>query len=406
MTTAIPSVTTAPQGRRAAFFGLSRRHAHGFTLLLSLGLMSLATLSATGCVGSSEQRRARPEAAYSGPVTELSGPTAPAFIGRFQTGAEGVTFAWSGSEITLHFKGTAASVDLTDTGRNQYLVLVDGKPLRNKVTPPSGRSAVELVSGLPRGEHTVTLYKLTEPLVGEATLHGFILDKYGEALPTPARSERRIEIIGDSISTGYGNEGNDPACGFSPETENHFVTYGARAARELGAELVTLAWSGRGVFSNRGSTTETETMSVLWERTLPSDAKSAFDFKATPPSAVVINLGTNDYAPEVKDTAPFGPAFDALFASVRGRYPEAHIFITLGPLLRDDATRPSYTEAKTILTGLVDKKKAGGDKRVHFFEFGRVRADEGLGCDYHPTEKTHRRMAGELLGVLKAELGW
>ncbi|HSC89146.1 MAG TPA: SGNH/GDSL hydrolase family protein [Polyangiaceae bacterium] len=337
-----------------------------------------------------------------------SGPNAPLRNGRFVEVKDGLRFAWSGSALAVHFRGTAVSVDASDKGGNHFLVLVDGKPKREKVILPSGRATVELVSGLPRGEHTVTLYRLNEPAVGETTVHGFVLDAYGEALPTPTAPERRLEIIGDSISAGYGNEGPDEKCSFSPETENHFLTYGARASREVGAALTTLAWSGRGVASNRGSTTETETMGVLWTRSLPADPASTWSFSSPAPDAVLINLGTNDFAPEVADIAPFGPAYAKLLDDVRARYPRAQLLVALGPALSDDFPpgRRALSTAREVLRGLVEERTKAGDASVHFLEFARVRPEEGFGCDWHPSVATHTRMAGELVGALRKHLGW
>lgn len=359
------------------------------------------------CVGNQETRRGGPNAASAGPVVEAAGPHAPRWVGRGEDTEAGRRFAWSGSSATVHFRGTALSVDLTDSGQNQFLVLVDGKPLREKVTPVTGRSTVELVKGLPREAHTVTFYRLTEPLVGETVVHQFVLDPYGEPLPTPRALPRRIELLGDSISAGYGNEGTDPSCGFSPETENHFLTYGARAARELDAELVTLAWSGKGVFSNRGSS-DAETYPRLWERVVPQDPASIWDFSAPAPDVVLINLGTNDFAPEVRDTAPFGAAYEALLTQVRARYPAAPILLLVGPSLRDDwpEGRRALSEIRATLQGLAARRAESGDDKIHYFEFAGIRPDEGFGCDFHPSEKTHRRMAAELLSELKRLLGW
>ncbi len=378
------------------------------TRCVALGLLALSALSfGTGCVGGSTERRGGPLAAYDGPVIETKDSSAALFEGRFAFEKEGARFSWSGSAVTIRFRGTSVSAVLEDSGKNRFLVLVDGKPLKEKVVAPDGRATVPLVKGLVRGEHTVTLYKLTEPLVGETKLLGFVLDAYGEPLPSPPAKERRILLIGDSISTGYGNEATDPALGFDPNTENHYLTYGARAARELGASLTTVAWSGRGVHSNRGSTTETKTMKDLWKSVLPESSRDReVSNDSERPDVVLVNLGTNDFAPEVADTTPFRARFTELLTEIRALHARAEIVVCVGPLLTDHYP-PGKKALSTVLGELsaeVDARRTAGDERISLLQFGAPRADEGLGADYHPTEKTHRRMAAELIAFLKPRL--
>lgn len=370
-----------------------------------LHISLLAAFIALGCVGSSADHRGGIAAAYDGPVVNATSDRV-LLTGRFQKTEEGVRASWSGSTVTLRFRGTAASVDLTEHGDNHYLVLVDGKPTERRLVPVRGRSVVELVRGLPHGEHTVSLYKLTEPLVGDITVHGFVLDRSGEALPPPAAEGKRMLLIGDSISAGYGNEDTDPLHGFSPETENHYVTYGARAARELGASLTTVAWSGKGVFSNRGD--HGETMNELWERTLPSSPNAPSPPDSLPPELILINLGTNDFAPEEPEVAPFGPAYEKLLTDVRGTYKEARIIVCVGPMLTDDYPegKRALTTVRAVLGKLVEDHRSGGDQRIHYLEFPHAPAAEGLGADYHPSAATHLRMASELVTFVRTLGAW
>ena len=43
---------------------------------------------------------------------------------------------------------------------------------------------------------------------------------------------------------------------------------------------------------------------------------------------------------------------------------------------------------------------------MHYLDYGGVRANEGLGCDYHPTIATQRRMAETLTAALRETLHW
>jgi len=185
--------------------------------------------------------------------------------GRFDRSApDELVFAWSGSRISARFSGTSAGAIFDDAaGKNQLAVIVDGKLGPAKLSVKRGEHAYLLAAGLGPGEHEVTVHRLTEANVGETKFLGFRFGSDGKLLSYAASPARRIEVIGDSISTGYGNEGEDKNCHFSPQTENHYLTYEAIAARNLGAELVTTAWSGKGIFSNRGSTVDIVVMPVL-----------------------------------------------------------------------------------------------------------------------------------------------
>jgi hypothetical protein len=333
---------------------------------------------------------------------DAEAPAAPGvrFIGRVDTSdAAGARFAWSGTGIVARFAGSEIAVRMN--GAQQYTVLIDGE-LQPKLTTTGGADA--LASGLAPGEHTVEIYRRTEANQGQSQFLGFELGA-GELLAPPAASERRVEIIGDSISAGYGNEGTSATCPFSPDTENHYLTYGAIAARNVGAELVTLAWSGKGVVCNYGDDPAscTDPMPVYYGRTLPDRADSTWDFSLFQPQAVVINLGTNDMSTASDPSEQeFTSAYVELLTRVRTAYPEALILCTVGPLLNGT----DLTSARAHIDAAVQQRLSAGDDNVKTFELQPADAADGYGCDYHPSLRTHERMAEVLTTTLQTELGW
>jgi lysophospholipase L1-like esterase len=309
----------------------------------------------------------------------------------------GPRFAWSGSGMLARFSGTSVGVRLT--GAQQYTVLIDGA-LQPKLT--STGDLDPLASDLALGEHTVEVYRRTEANQGEAQFLGFDFGA-GQLLAPPPAAEHRIEIIGDSISAGYGDEGTLP-CGFSPDTENHYVTYGAIAARNLDADLVTVAWSGKGVVCNYGDDAAacTDPMPIYYDRILPDRADSVWSFASYQPQAVVINLGTNDFSTTVDPaSADFETAYAALLERVRAAYPDAFILCTVGPLLGG----ADLTTARAAISGGVAAFEAAGGSNVRAWEMN-VTNGEPPGCDYHPNLATHQAMADALTAELQAELGW
>ncbi len=379
-----------------------------------LASATLATiLFATGCASIKGLSRKALQLDSTAGDADLDGDTFVAGVrteGRFDRSDKSeLVFAWSGSVIAARFTGTSAGVVLEDAqGKNQFALVVDGQLKKDKLAAKRGEHAYLLASALSAGEHEVVLHRLTEASLGETKFLGFRFGKEGKIAAPSRPSSRRMEVIGDSISAAYGNEGPDKSCPFSPETENHYLSYEAIAARKLGAELVTIAWSGKGVFSNRGSEVDTVVMPVLWKRTLPDRDDSRWDFAAYQPDAVVVNLGTNDFAPEVKDVSPFAAAYLAFIREVRGCYPKATIYCALGPALSDawPEGRSALTRARAGIQGAVEALAAAGDARIRFVEFPVQTGANGYGCDWHPSLRTHELMAEQLEKELRDTMRW
>jgi lysophospholipase L1-like esterase len=344
------------------------------------------------------------DAASNGPARDASvdaasnGPPAVRYVGRVDlSDAKGGKFSWSGTGVIARFSGSALSVSLT--GGQEYTVLIDGA-LRPKLAPKSGLNLI--ANDLSAGTHTVELYRRTEANQGVSQFLGFTFAADGALLAPPAAALRRIEIIGDSITCGYGNEGADQTCKFTPQTENHYLTYGAIAARNLNAELSTIAWSGLGMVCNYGDDANScmNPLPTYYERTLPTDANSRWDFSQEQPDAVVINLGTNDFSTSQDPTEKqFTDAYKAFLLRVRGKYPRARILCTIGPLL----PMADLTNVRRYIANAVADS---GDDNMTTFDLEVQSAMDGLGCDYHPSLKTHQKMADALTKALKLELGW
>ena len=349
----------------------------------------------------------RPEPIPSAPTTSPQGgpadaaPTPPPpstvkLVGRFDTtDPAAVRFAWSGSMIAGRFKGTGITARLHDDGKNVFQVIVDGEPKAVFKAQP-GRDSYPLAEGLPDGVHDIAIYKRTEAQVGEAVFLGF--DPRGTMLPAPPPSERRMELIGDSITTGYGNEGPGAVCTFNPEEQNQYVTYGAVAARALNAEHVTIAWSGKTIGQ----------MTDFYERTLPSRPESKWNFKAWVPQLVVMNIGTNNFATYDPGETKYVRIYTNLFERVRAAYPDAFVVCMLGPMLTDvyPPGKQNLTLARRYMRSAMAKIKASGETKYEYVELPEQKHSDGLGCGFHPSVKTHKLMADRLVTIAHERLGW
>lgn len=312
------------------------------------------------------------------------------FVGRVvATGPSSGRYAWSGAGFVARFSGTKLSLLLSDQG-NVHTVIVDQEEL-----PPiwtrQGRASYLVAEGLAPGPHLLEVYRRTEALFGATELLGLSTD--GELLPAPGAAPLLVEIVGDSISCGYGNLGADPSCRFGPETEDHFRSYGAILARRLGAESSTVAWSGRGVVKNYAGEPGA-LLPELYDAALPGSPHASW---SAPGGAalVIVNLGTNDFSTEPDPSREeFSLGYVRLLEKVRANHPRAQVLTTVGPmLLPEDLAR-----AEEAILGAVQIRRAAGDARVHYHRMQTVNALPG--CDYHPSARTHERMAEELLEVL------
>jgi lysophospholipase L1-like esterase len=309
-------------------------------------------------------------------------------------------FSWSGTGFVARFSGTSLDADLAITGATTiFKAVVDGTP-QPPFSAAVGPGSYPLAAGLTDGVHTVELYRQTEGSQGESQLQGLTVGGgAGALMDAPAAPGRLIEVVGDSITCGYGDLGTlaDSEC-FS--TESHWDTYEAVAARALGAEVSTIAASGRGVVRNYGGDTG-GTMPMIYAQTLTNLPAPLWDFHVEP-QVVIINLGTNDISNSKGDPGPgFETTYTSLLATIRSQYPHTFIVCTVAPLLSgsDLATIAGHIQAA------VAARNAAGDASVEYFPIPAQTSDK-YACQYHPNVAENKLMADMLVAELQAKLGW
>jgi lysophospholipase L1-like esterase len=325
-----------------------------------------------------------------------------AFVGRFEIGDAGPpTAEWSASAMRARFSGTSVGVELSGAG-HFFDVVIDGTPEPTLATTSAG--IYPIAGNLAQGAHDILVFRRDEADEGPTQFIGF---DYGAGTPlaAPTAPVRKIEIVGDSISAGFGDECANAQDTFTSATENEYIAYGPLAARSLAADVHVVAWSGKGMYRNLDGTT-TETMPVLWQRTIPTIETSRWDPSQWVPDAVVINLGTNDFNASGSDpTASFQATYLQFVTVLRGAYPGAFLFCSVGPMLGGT----KYSEAKTAIANTISARNAAGDARLHLVEFPTqdCGADgSGCGCAGHPNAAEHQKMATVLVTSIRTALGW
>jgi lysophospholipase L1-like esterase len=324
------------------------------------------------------------------------------YMGRVECDAAGPAFAFPGVSVRVRFRGGALDLRLRDSGTgtatstNYYDVSVDsGAPTRLEAVP--GDYTYRLARDLGDGDHTVEIVKRVESNrnTGKGQLLGFRVRAGAKLLPVRQRP-LRLELVGDSITCGYGNEVSTT----TPD-EVHYTTvnsnangaFGALVARLLDAEYVAVAISGRGVYRNYRDEPG-ELTAEYYDDTLPDDpAAEPWDFTRYRPDAVVVNIGTNDFSPPGPDHDAFRRAYRELLKQIRARNPEAMVLAVVGPMLVDSHPQGAWawTTMQIDVQAVVRALEAEGDTRVHFLALSPQSAP--FGEDYHPTLATHRQMA-------------
>jgi lysophospholipase L1-like esterase len=332
-------------------------------------------------------------------------------VGRFSVGARGaLSFAWPASQLRLRFEGSALHAEIGDeplrdeTPENDWLALeLDGRRA-SRLQLRSGRHRYELARALAPGPHTLLLSKRTEAEVGSVTVFGFHQGVDTRFLAPPSRRRRRIEVVGDSISAGYGNEGRGPDCGFRAAQEDATRSYAALAARALNAELIVQAWSGKGVYRNH-DLRDREPMPEIFARILPArpgSIRSDASFRA---HAVIVHLGTNDFWQGPPQQSRFVTAYRELLASLRARSPGALQVLVVSPMLSDDYPHAGALRSLRAWLKALQREQQAAGHRVSLLEQAYA-PGEALGCHAHPSVAAHMRFARELTALLRRELGW
>ncbi len=358
-----------------------------------------------------------------GSETKSSLESAARLLGRtfYDEETEAVYFSHTGSGFELTFTGKQLQAELVaDIGslrspqnRPFLAIYVDDMdtPAQTYEMDNVKRTITLFSSPEPRTVK-IRVLKRSEAQSSSIGVQRLVAEEGAVLAPTPEAS-RRMLFIGDSYTCGYGNEGtlNDE---FRTKTENGCDTYAARTARRFGADMQCLCWSGIGVYSSYTEKYDKPNNGFLMKDFYPYTDWSGmnrlgleperYDPARFRPDVVVIHLGTNDasYTAKIGEEArdAFAKAYDDLLTMVRSDYPEARILCVLGPA--GEETRRLFSRIET----LAENRRAAGDGRISTLLFPETQDGEGLGTGWHPSMKTHIRMAGELTAKIEEFLGW
>jgi len=315
-------------------------------------------------------------------------------VGRTAPGTNGaIRFSWPGGSIHARFTGTQVSMDLNDgSNLNRFTVVVDGGT-PTTVSSVAGQTSLALATGLTNGSHDLVIWRNTEASIGVTQFIGLSNFGTGGGLLAPAAApDRRIEVIGDSLSVGAGVEGTSTTC--IPNIDaftNNYLAYGSVAARSVQADVVTIAWSGIGVY--RSYSASDPTMPQRYDYAIPND-NTAWDFSQYQAHAVVINLGTNDFGAG-NPGQPYVDAYVAFVQHVRSKYATA-------PMILIDMYGG---DRLTAINNVISALNTAGETKVEVLSFSGV-PNNNTACNQHPNTAAQQAMGDLLAARLKTRLSW
>lgn len=334
-------------------------------------------------------------------------------------------FNWTGASLKFRFQGELLMADLPAIHGDEPVfgfpkseptmrptwpmvgVIVDGdvqNARKYALTGPENR--VLLYSGTDAKPHTIEVVKLTENYKTFAALRAVRLE--GEILPAEAQNSPGLEVIGDSITCGFGNLADNRTEGFLSCHEDAMHTYGYLAAQSLGLGFSALSFSGIST-ARYGGEIVPYAMEELYPFTdrlvcdkLGHSSPEPWNFQANPNAAVVVNLGTNDAHAAITSghSQPerlFAEGYLRFLKALRTHNgPKTKIVCTLGSM--------NYYFYDDILRLVEGYCRDTGDREVYCMKYRPMHYLDGFGACDHPSAKTHQKMADELASFLRGIL--
>lgn len=327
------------------------------------------------------------------------------FSGRIDTNkVEGVEIYWSGSSIKINFEGESIHALLKDeTGDNYYNVILDNDSI-SILRPDANKRYYQLASNLSEGKHSIELFKRTEWDRGKTSFFGFKIKNNARLLAKPASKKRKIEFYGNSITSGYAIEDFSGKDSPNSKYTNNYLSYAAITARHFNAKFQCICKSGVGVTVSWHPLI----MPEMYDRLIPTDSNSKWNFSLYQPDIVVINLLQNDswlvnlpeheeFKKRFGNKAPTDKEiinkYQKFVASLRSKYSKATIICTLGSMNAAEEGSKWMKYIKIAVENLNDEKI-----QIHFMPYLKSFA--------HPSVKDQQLMANSLIHFINKNIEW
>lgn len=262
---------------------------------------------------------------------------------------------------------------------------------------------------------TITIMKYSEPEYAVCGIESISIDS-DQLMEPPAPLKRKMQIIGDSITCGYGVEGSIDDLIHNTATENPTKSYSVRTAKALQADFEIVAWNGKGVITSyigddANTPDDSWLVPMLYQYTDAGCCHQYFhedkadwekwDHSRFVPDLITVYLGTNDasYTREIPErNQQFHDAYVAFLEEIHTIHPNAKIICMLGTM----NPRLCPTVEKVVHTFSTLHPEA----EISYLQLPNQSEEDGLGTFWHPSALTQKKASELVIQRAKEVMGW
>lgn len=315
------------------------------------------------------------------------------------------------SSIRMKFTGSRVGiivVNRRECHRNFLGVILDGVQRKYELPEDTQELHLTLGEGMQNTEHEILVFKSMDPC-HYMEFRGFELEEGAVLLKVPAKSNKKIEFYGDSVTVGEVSEAiyyegvKDPEN--DGEYSNAWFSYAWMAARRLNAEIHNISKGGIALLDGTGYFDPPEYTGMLsfYDKLCchPELGEvTRWNFKNFIPQVVVVAIGQNDNKPEDYMKTDYNGEkaenwrnqYRKFVQNLRKVYPDATIILTTTILEH----HPNWDKAiGQVCRELKDSKI------VHF-----LYKNNGTGTRGHIRISEAAQMAAELSEYIESQDIW
>lgn len=327
--------------------------------------------------------------------------------GRVEVIDKDIILIGAGSSVTFSFTGNECEIALTQqnefTNHGYISIELDGNYIGRKRVENT-KTTINITATDKKKVHILKVFKATEAANGNIIFNGTTAN----LVKTPVEIKKKIEFIGNSITSGMGNDTKELPCGQGEWFDQHnaYWAYGPILSRKLNVDYLLSSVSGIGMYRNwNDENIEEAIMPDVYENLyLNKDTSKRYDFKFQP-DIISICLGTNDLS-EGDGTKPRLPFNEEKYVAnyiqfVKTIYkhtPKAQIVLLNSPMVSGERNETLVKCLKQVIKAFENDKT---HKEIKLFEYKSMNPK---GCGSHPDIDDHKLMASELESFFKTIL--